>query len=136
MERKTFFHYKTEIDIEATTAWYAHAGEWGCDCRDCRNYLTAAKAKKLPPEMTELLDSLGIPPEKATYLSELYTDENGVHYQVSYRVVGKILAEPEEKTEEVLGRCCHESYPYGAPDFPEPHFDLEFYPVLPWFLDE
>ena len=28
-------------------------------------------------------------------------------------------------------KCCHEPYPYGAPDFPEPHFDLEFYATLP-----
>ena len=32
--------------------------------------------------------------------------------------------------------CCHEPYPYGAPDFPEPHFDLEFYATLPWVLGE
>ena len=34
------------------------------------------------------------------------------------------------------GTCCHEIYPYGAPDFPEPHFDLEFYLTLPWTLEE
>lgn len=32
--------------------------------------------------------------------------------------------------------CCHDPYPYGAPNFPEPHFDLEFYATLPWVLDE
>ena len=32
-------------------------------------------------------------------------------------------------------RCCHEPYPYGAPDFPAPHFDLEFWVTLPWILD-
>ncbi|MBE6955233.1 MAG: hypothetical protein E7449_04905 [Ruminococcaceae bacterium] len=33
-------------------------------------------------------------------------------------------------------RCSHESYPYGAPGFPEPHFDLEFSLKLPWILEE
>ena len=32
---------------------------------------------------------------------------------------------------EVEVRCCHEPYPYGAPGFPEPHFDLEFWVRLP-----
>ena len=136
MERLTIFNYQVEIDRVATLDWYAFRGEWGCDCRDCRNYLAEAKAKNLPPEMTEVLNSLGIPPEKATYLGELYTDENGVHYQVSYRAAGRILAEPKEKVTETFGRCCHEPYPYGAPDFPEPNFDIEFYPILPLLLDE
>ena len=30
----------------------------------------------------------------------------------------------------------HEIYPYGAPEFPEPHFDLECVMYLPWVLDE
>ncbi len=34
------------------------------------------------------------------------------------------------------GRCCHESYPYGTPDFPTPHFDLEFWVTLPWVLEK
>lgn len=27
--------------------------------------------------------------------------------------------------------CGHNPYPYGAPGFPEPHFDLEFWVWLP-----
>ena len=34
------------------------------------------------------------------------------------------------------GHCCHESYPYGAPDFPAPHFDLEFCVELPWVMEQ
>ena len=26
--------------------------------------------------------------------------------------------------------------PYGAPNFPEPHFDVIFFAELPWILDE
>jgi hypothetical protein len=33
-------------------------------------------------------------------------------------------------------RCCHETYPYGAPDFPEPHFDIEFFLWLSWVINE
>ena len=68
-------------------------------------------------------------------MSELYTDEDGIHYQFSFRLAGTILAATsQEKT--ILGRCCHEPYPYGAPDFPKPHFDLEFWVTLPWILEE
>lgn len=136
MEKATFFDYQVEINRENTAAWYATAEEWGCDCGHCRNYLALAKERKLPSTMLKTLDFLDVFPEKATYLSELYADDEGVHYQVSYRVVGNILTEPKEKENKVTGRCCHEPYPYGAPDFPAPHFDLEFYPVLPWVLDE
>jgi hypothetical protein len=86
----------------------------------------------------EILDELGISPEKATYVCELFTDEAGIHYQFSYRIAGTIIGAPitdgGENGNE--GRCCHEPYPYGAPDFPNPHFDLEFYATLPWVLDE
>jgi hypothetical protein len=74
-------------------------------------------------------DKLGIPPEKATYVCHIYADGDGHHYQFSYRIVGNILG-----GEVAMGfsRCCHEPYPYGAPGFPEPHFDLEFWMTLPF----
>ena len=34
------------------------------------------------------------------------------------------------------GHCCYETYPYGAPNFPEPHFDLEFFEILPCVVEE
>ena len=86
----------------------------------------------MPPAVIETLEALGIPPEKATYVGELYTDDAGIHYQFSYRLAGTILAGPERETPGNPGHCCHEPYPYGAPDFPSPHFDLEFFAVLPW----
>ena len=88
--------------------------------------------------MIEILDALGIPPEKATYVGELFTDEAGVHYQFSYRLAGVIIDSPDATADAAQNdiRCCHEPYPYEAPDFPEPHFDLEFYATLPWVLEE
>lgn len=123
-----------EIDAASTRRWYAAAEEWGCDCGDCRNFLALARRRRLPAFVLEPLNRLGIPPEKATYVCLLYSDEEGHHYQVSYRIAGKILSD-ETGTEE-NGKCWHEPYPYGAPGFPEPHFDMEFWITLPWVLDE
>ena len=134
MDRCELFGYRVEVDMKATRDWYRNAGEWGCECGHCRNFLNLAKSRKLPVSVMEILDRLGIPPEKATYVCELYTDNAGIHYQFSYRIAGSILAEPENNG-TVNARCCHEPYPYGAPGFPLPHFDLEFYEVLPWTLN-
>ncbi len=136
MEKNVLFDYQVEIDRAATQAWYAEHGEWGCMCGDCRNYVALAKQRALPTVIMETLDSLGTPLEKATYVSSLYKKEEGILYQVSYRVAGSILAAPEKEDKNKPGRCCHETYPYGAPDFPQPHFDIEFFPTLPWVIEE
>lgn len=132
MTKHHLFGFEVEIDEESTHCWYATAKEWGCDCGDCRNFLVFAHERRLPVWVVETLDKLGIPPEKATYVCLLYSDEDGWHYQFSYRVAGNILNGETNKEEH--GRCCHEPYPYGAPGFPEPHFDLEFWITLPWAL--
>lgn len=130
----SFFGFQVEADEVATRDWYAQSDGWGCDCGHCRNFLTLARERKFPTSVLEKLDRLGIPPEKATYVGVLYPDEGGLLYQFSYRIAGNILSgEDDTKTG---GRCCHETYPYGAPGFPEPHFDLEFFQTLPWVLDE
>ena len=135
MKKTEFFGYIVEVDMEATQNWYAQADSWGCSCGHCRNFLEHAKRNALPEAVSAALKELDIPAEKATYVSELYTDEEGIHYQFSYRLSGTILAElSREKT--ILGRCCHEPYPYGAPNFPEPYFDLEFWVTLHWILEE
>ena len=111
-----------EVDLEATNRWYAQAEDWGCECGDCQNFVTKAKDRLLPEHVRELLDSLQIPLSKATYVSLL----DGKHlYQFSYRIAGNILS--TDPAMDPRGRCCHETYPYGAPDFPAPHFDLEFF---------
>lgn len=135
MQKRTLCNYQVAIDREATEKWYIESAGWGCECGHCRNFLKLAKARELPLYIKQILDDLHILPEKATYVCELYTDDRGILYQFSYRIAGAIIHTPDkENTAE--GHCCHESYPYGAPNFPEPHFDLEFFEWLPWVLDE
>lgn len=131
--KQHLFGCMVEVDEASTHRWYATAEEWGCACGDCRNFLALARKRQLPAFVLEHLDKLGIPPEKATYVCRMYPDGDGQHYQFSYRIAGNILS--VEATGEA-GRCCHEPYPYGAPGFPEPHFDLELWVTLPWVLDE
>ena len=129
-----FLHFQVEVDETATRDWYAQSEGWDCDCGHCRNFLALARARKLPATVLELLDKLGIPPERATYVCELCPEEDGLLYQFSYRIAGNILSGEAGTRED--GRCLHETYPYGAPGFPEPHFDLEFWLTLPWEPDE
>ena len=117
---------KVEIDNTQTAQWYAQAEDWDCECGDCLNFLEVAKRGLLPSYIIKLLEELHIPPTKATYVCLL----DGEHlYQFSYRIAGNILSTYSER--EMDGRCCHESYPYGAPNFPTPHFDIEFCVELP-----
>jgi hypothetical protein len=127
--------YLVETDRLATRKWYSQANAWGCSCGHCRNFLAHARGNLLPDSVQTVLKELKIPPEKATYVSELYTDEAGIHYQFSYRIAGRILAELAQEV-PAMGRCCQEPYPYGSPDFLEPHFDLEFRVTLPWILQD
>ena len=149
MTHFSWYGYEVEVDEAATRNWYAQAEDWGCECGHCRNFLALARERRLPEEILEILDSLSIPPEKATYVCELYYEddwaEKGLLYQFSWRAAGKILAQPGEERGSwgpVVKRpwgglqLGHEDYPYGAPDFPEPHFDLEGGMYLPWVLDE
>ena len=149
MTHFSWYGYEVEVDETATQNWYAQAEDWGCECGHCRNFLALARERRLPEEILEILDSLSIPPEKATYVCELYYEddwaEKGLLYQFSWRAAGKILAQPGEERGgwgPVVKRpwgglqLGHEDYPYGAPDFQEPHFDLEGGMYLPWVLDE
>ena len=133
MTTQGLFGSLVEIDEASTQHWYTNAEEWGCTCGDCLNFLALARKRQLPALVFEHLDKLGIPPEKATYVCHLYDDEKGHLYQFSYRIAGNILS---GETATGAGRCCHETYPNGAPGFPEPHFDLEFWVTLPRVLDK
>ena len=120
-----------EIDKEKTKQWYAQAEDWGCDCEACINFLEVVKRDLLPSHIKKQLESLQIPASKATYVCLL----NGERlYQFSYRIAGNILS--DEYAWEDDGRCCYEPYPYGAPNFPTPNFDIEFCVKLPWVLEE
>ena len=136
--RGELFGIQVEIDVDATKLWYGKAELWGCECVHCRNFLELARQKALPLPVLELLDRFGIPPEKATYVCELCPADGGHLYQISYRLAGHMLDEVQNSAAFEWGeaRCCHELYPYGAPGFPAPHFDLEFYLTMPRVLVE
>ena len=151
MTQLSWYGYTVEVDEAATRDHYARAGEWGCTCGHCRSFLALARARRLPREILAILDRLRIPPEKATYVCELYHDadwlEKGLLYEVQWRVAGTVVKRPESKENEgtpwgppvqlpgfhlMLG---HETCPV-EPDFPEPNFDLDVSLYLPWVLDE
>jgi len=137
MEIYKFGKYQVQLDKEATLKWYGKSREWNCECDHCRNFLKLAKKKEFPQDILEFLNQIDIEPEKATYVCELYTDGEGIHYQFSYRLVGTFFDNQgsDDVGKENIVRCCYEPYPYGAPNFLAPHFDLEFYATLPWVLE-
>ncbi len=135
MKHYAMLNCEIEVDERKTQQWYAQADPWGCECGHCINFLEAAKRKMLPDEVLDLLTVFGIPPEKATYVCCLNGDKENPFYQFSYRIAGNILQDHTGAPIEEA-RFCHETYPYGAPDFPTPHFDLEFFAQLPWIIPE
>ena len=136
--KRELFDSVVEINIEATKAWYSKGNHWDCECGYCRNFLEVARKKQLPQLILKLLDNFGILPEQANYVCQVYDDDKGHYYQVSYRLAGVILDEKEPDSFFDWGgaQCGYESYPYGAPGFPEPHFDIKLFLCLPWVLDE
>lgn len=141
MTRFSWYGYEVEIDEAATAAWYAQAGDWGCGCGHCRNFLALARERRLPGEILEILDRLCVPPEKTTDLSELYDQEGRLLYDLHYRLAGRILCKPAEGTPQSENSLwCSDDpglfYPYGAEGFPAPCFDLCWSPWLPWVLNE
>ena len=139
MINRTLWGIPVEIDETATAQWYTKHEPWGCECGDCRNFLALVSNSKLPEPVHAILKELSIAPEKATYVCEINPKDDGHLYQFSYRIAGRFLNDDTingviEDWGEV--RCCHEPYPYGAPGFPTPHFDLEFWVNLPWVLDD
>ena len=134
MKEFDLFGYLVEIDEKTTKDWYDKANEWGCECGDCRHFVALAKKREFPSAVIDILDQFGIAPEKATYVCEIVTEEHKILYQFSYRMVGNILKEKDGGAKEFgwgEAYCGHEPYPYGAPGFPTPHFDLEFWARLP-----
>ena len=152
MTRFSWFGYEAEVDEKAASAWYAQADAWDCTCGHCRNFLALARGRKLPEELLTILDRLSIPPEKATYVCELYHDETwrekGLLYELCWRLPGQILDRPSGENcgpnwgpvvkfpwgNIVLG---HECDPCSeAENLPTPNFDLICTMYLPWVLDE
>ena len=133
-----FFGFEAEVDLETTQSWYAAVKRQRRlydKATDVRNFRAAARKRQLPDFVLEQLDELGIPPQKATYITYVYTDRNGNdRYQFSYRIAGNVLKVPQKVGRK--GACIHERNPIIAPTFPKPHFDVEFYATVPWVLDE
>lgn len=139
MLKRNFWNFEVGINESATAEWHLTSEPWSCDCGDCRNFLELCKRNELPEAVHAILSELNIAPDKATYVCKIIPKDGGHLYQFSYRIAGRILNEDTAKSTvadwgEV--RCCHEPYPYGAPGFPTPHFDLEFWVTLPWVLEE
>ncbi|MBP3673037.1 MAG: hypothetical protein J6J18_04335 [Oscillospiraceae bacterium] len=136
---RKLWDYHVDVNGSATAAWYASAEPWSCECDHCRNFLKLAGENRLPKPIYAVLKELNIEAEQATYVCEIMPTNDGHLYQFSFRIAGQILNEADAKnTVEDWGEvlCCHEPYPYGAPGFPTPHFDLEFWVPLPWVLDK
>lgn len=134
MKEIDLFGFHVEIDEVATKGWYDNADEWSCECGDCRHFVALAKKRELPSAVIETIEQFGIAPEKATYVCEIVTEEHQILYQFSYRMAGNILKERDGDAKDFgweEAYCGHEPYPYGAPGFPAPHFDLEFWVRLP-----
>lgn len=128
-----YFKYTALVDEEATREWYDKSEEWQCDCAYCRNFITLAQERRLPEDVHSLLDTLKIPPEKATYVCMLHNDGGRLLYDFNYRVAGRIVkGENSGRRDEVT--CGHDTYPPKS--FPKPHFDLQFFYALPYVLEE
>ena len=131
----TWEGYQVEVDEETTRAYYSDSIEWECTCGHCRNFVLLAQERRLPVDILALLDKLDIPPEKASYVCELYDKDEKIYYQVNYRLAGRVLEGPE-KAASSLGEtgllCGRETAPGSADDFPEPFFDLMYFLWLPW----
>ena len=76
MTNFSWYGYEARVDLETTQDCYEKAGDWDCPCGHCRNFVALARERKLPEELLAILDSLSIPPEKATYVCELYYDKD------------------------------------------------------------
>ena len=134
MNKYNLFDYEVEIDEGATKEWYANSEGWDCPCEDCKHFISLAKKRELPAIILDTLAQFDIPPEKATYVCSITEVDDEVLYEISYRIAGNILKEKFLDTEggdSGEAYCGHNPYPYGAPEFPEPHFDLEFWVYLP-----
>ena len=135
----TWEGYQVEVDEEATRAYYSDSIEWECTCGHCRNFVLLARERRLPVDILALLDKLGIPPEKASYVCELYDKDEKLYYQVDYRIAGRVLREPKKmipSPDKPALHCGREIAPGTADDFPEPFFDLILFFWLPWVLPE
>lgn len=135
LTERTFGPYRTEIDLDAAREFYRHYSGWKCACGHCRNFLALAHDRRLPEDILAVLDVLGIPPERASYVLMLCPRDGGLfRYEFGVRLPGRVLSGPERGDGGIL--CCHEPDPSADCGLPEPCFDLMFFRDLPWALEE
>ena len=135
MENYVLDRYRIVFDKEATSDWYQKYKGWDCSCADCQNFLTMVRKGKLPGAVTQMLQTFGLPADKPTYICKLYSSGESQLYQFNYRVAGKILNGPApcEAVNFFRGSAMfgYDPYPWRAPGFPAPCFDLMLYVYLP-----
>src|SRR5579859_1378114 len=129
-------------DRDATAAIYASLkGGWAenCGCVGCRNLL-AQRDAIYPSAFTDLLDRLGIDPNKA---GEAVADgplTNGLHYGGWFFFVGEMVTAGEGITQVSDSPYFGYFFTQGGPCPKEfqgrPHLGIEFVAHLKWILKE
>ncbi len=136
LTERCFGPYRTEIDPDAAREFYRRFPGWDCACGHCRNFLALARGRRLPEDILTVLDGLGIPPERASYVLMLCPGEDGLlRYEFGCRLPGRVLSGPERGDGGGIW-CGREPDPSADCGIQEPCFDLMFFRDLPWVLDE
>lgn len=128
------------FDREATVAAYARiprGGAESCRCDPCRNWVES-RGQILPRELRDLLERLGIPPDRD---AEVYHDgrlDSGLHsYGGWYHFVGRVVRGEREDApllEFGFFRVFFHSSPGLVPEAfaGQPVVQLEFMAEVPW----
>ena len=128
-----------EVETEKNLGYYKNIPSIQC-CPNCDNYIAAIN--RMPRELNELFNKLGVIPEKAINISHLTGLENNMHlYNPTYFIVGNILSTPREKNCTYAFNEDFEVYfgekmiaPIGTKNFPKPTFQFDIICSLPWVL--
>ena len=130
-------------DREATVAIYAKLKNgWAedCGCVGCRN-LMVQRAEVYPPAFTELLDRLGVDPDKEGESVAYGPLDNGLHYYGGwFFFVGEMVTAGESIM--CASECPYFGYFFARAGFrPKefrggPSLGVEFVAHFKWILDE
>ncbi|MCD5324464.1 MULTISPECIES: hypothetical protein [Pontibacillus] len=96
MKQTRIGSWTIEVDVNKTKEFYDnyHLITEDCDCDYCANYVLVCE--KLPPEIKDLFNLLGIDPLKEGEVSEYMENKNGTHlYGAFYHIVGRIIEGPK-----------------------------------------
>jgi len=142
----TVTDWQLEINRQATQTAYDNSVE-DCFCAYCRNFRKAYHS--LHPELIDLMNRLGIDPQKPSNITEYVINKDGTHlYCAMYNVVGKILSPLNfEESNLDSGKMLFRDFTEGTTifftsdvnfpgNFPKPLIQFEFFSNLPWVLSE